>query len=211
MGDAKVSIRVFELGNGAVYKEYLGEVANDTFTIEGGTFYGGTTRFAISLPGAKSEPVTPAPTPTPTPTATPTPVATPTPTPTATPTPVATPTPTPTATPTPTPTATTSTFFVTTTSTANLSKATLKSPSLAVSTKVGKSLQITIPTVGSKSVKAKVSIKDPSGKSYVVATASVGKNKAYVTPIVKFAKPGTYIVTINLDSAKRVATIKVSK
>jgi uncharacterized delta-60 repeat protein/uncharacterized repeat protein (TIGR02543 family) len=144
VGDAKVSIRVFELGNGAVYKEYLGEVANDTFTLDGGTFFAGTTRFAISLPGAKSEPFTPAPTPTPTPT----PIATPTPT--ATPTPVATPTPTPSATPsvTPTPTAsptaTKSTFFSTTTSTKNLTKVTLRNSSAAVSTKVGKSLQVTI-------------------------------------------------------------------
>ena len=181
VGDAKISIRVFELGNGAVYKEYLGEVASDTFTLDGGTFFAGTTRFAISLPGAKTEPVTPAPvaTPTPTPVATPTPTPTATPTPVATPTPTATPTPsaTPSATPTPTPVATKSTFFATKSSTKNLTKLTVKNSSAAVSTKVGKSLQITIPTVGSKSVAVKLSIKDPSGKSYTVASATVAKNK----------------------------------
>jgi cell division septation protein DedD len=121
VGDAKVSIRVFELGNGAVYREYLGEVANDTFTLDGGTFFAGTTRFAISLPGAKSEAVTPAPTPTPTPvaTATPTPTPTSTPTPTVTPTPAVTPSPIPTPTATPSPATTKSTFFSTTTSTKN--------------------------------------------------------------------------------------------
>jgi uncharacterized delta-60 repeat protein/uncharacterized repeat protein (TIGR02543 family) len=210
VGDAKVSIRVFELGNGAVYKEYLGEVANDTFTLDGGTFFAGTTRFAISLPGAKSEPFTPAPTPTPTPT----PIATPTPT--ATPTPVATPTPTPSATPsvTPTPTAsptaTKSTFFSTTTSTKNLTKVTLRNSSAAVSTKVGKSLQVTIPTVGTKNVAVKVSIKDPSGKSYTVASAAIAKNKGYVTPVVKFAKAGSYTMTISAGTSKRTVRVKVA-
>ena len=212
VGDAKISIRVFELGNGAVYKEYLGEVASDTFTLDGGTFFAGTTRYAISLPGAKTEPVTPAPVATPTPT----PVTTPTPTPTATPTPVATPTATPTpsatpsATPTPIPVATKSTFFATTTSTKNLTKLTVKNSSAAVSTKVGKSLQITIPTVGSKSVVVKVSIKDPSGKSYTVASLTAVKNKPFITPNVKFSKTGTYVMTLVIGAAKKVVKVKVS-
>jgi hypothetical protein len=214
VGDAKVSVRVFELGNGAVYKEYIGEVANDSFTLEGGTFFAGTTRFAISLPGAKSEAVTPTPTPTatPTPVATPTPTATPTPVATPTPTPSATPsvTPTPTPTPTPSPTATKSTFFSTTTSTKNLTKVSLKKNSLAVSTKAGKSLQVSIPTVSTKNVVVKVSIKDPSGKNYTVASARVTKNKAYLTPIVKFSKPGTYVMTIAVDAIKKVVTVRVS-
>jgi hypothetical protein len=211
VGDAKVSIRVFELGNGAVYREYLGEVANDTFTLDGGTFFVGTTRFAISLLGAKSEAVTPAPTPTPTPTATPTP------TPTATPTPVATPTPTPTATPsvvptpTPSPATTKSTFFSTTTSTKNLTKLTLRKATAAVSTKVGKSLQITLPTVGSKSVVVRLTIKDPSGKVFTVASRSVAKNKGDVTPVIKFAKAGTYGVTITVGTMKKSVLVKVIK
>jgi hypothetical protein len=217
VGDAKVSIRVFELGNGAVYKEYLGEVASDTFTLDGGIFFTGTTRFAISLPGAKTEPVTPAPAPTPTPT--PTPVATPTPT--ATPTPVATPTPTPTptptatatpsATPTPTPSATKSTYFATTTSTKNLTKVTAKNVTTAVSTKVGKSLQVSIPTVGAKSVVVKVSVKDPSGATYTVASTTVAKNITYSSPAINFTKTGTYVMTVTAGITKKVVTIKVSK
>jgi hypothetical protein len=209
VGDAKVSIRVFELGNGAVYREYLGEVANDTFTLDGGTFFAGTTRFAISLLGAKSEAVTPAPTPTPTPVAT----ATPTPTPTSTPTPAATPTPsvTPSVTPTPSSAATKSTFFSTTTSTKNLTKLTLRKATAAVFTKVGKSLQVTLPTVGSKNVVVRVTIKDPSGKVFTVASRAVTKNKSYVSPIFKFSKPGTYVVTVTAGTTKRVVTVKVSK
>jgi hypothetical protein len=75
---------------------------------------------------------------------------------------------------------------------------------------VGKSLQITIPTVGTKSVAVKVSIKDPSGKSYTVASSTVAKNKTYATPKVKFSKPGTYVMTISLGTAKKVVTVKVS-
>jgi hypothetical protein len=212
VGDAKVSVRVFELGNGAVYKEYIGEVANDTFTMDGGTFFAGTTRFAISLPGAKSEPVTPAPTPTPvvtptpTPTVTPTPVATPTPT--VTPTPVATPAVTPT--PTPSPSSTKSSYFSTTTSTKNLTKVSLKNASAAVSTKVGRSLQVTIPTVGTKNVVVKVTVKDPAGKSYIVASSTVSKNKGYMAPIVKFTKAGTYSLTILTGTNKKIVTVKVT-
>ncbi|CAN2227878.1 Proteinase K-like catalytic domain [Candidatus Nanopelagicaceae bacterium] len=217
VGDAKVSIRVFELGNGANYKEYLGEVANDTFTLDGGTFFAGTTRFVISLTGPKSEPVvtptpTPVATPTPTPSPSPTPVATPTPTPT--PSPSASPIPAPTVSPQPNPTFTTnvpkSSYFATTTSTKNLTKVTLKNSTAAVSTKVGKSLQITISTVGTKSVVVKLSIKDPSGKSYTVASVSIAKNKAYLAPIVKFSKPGTYVFAIYIGTVKKVVTVKVT-
>ena len=215
VGDAKVSVRVFELGNGAVYKEYIGEVANDTFTLDGGNFFAGTTRFAITLPGAKSESVTPTPVATPTPA--PTPVATPTPTPTPVVTPTPTPSPTPSpvetvsATPTPSPASSVakSTFFTTTSSTSNMSKLLLKSPSVAISTKVGKSVQVTIPTVGPKSVVAKVTIKDPSGKSYTVNTSSIGKNKSFVAPTIKFAKKGSYVITVNLGSTKRTVQVRV--
>ena len=103
-----------------------------------------------------------------------------------------------------------STYFAITTSTKNLTKVTLRNLSAAVSTKVGKSLQVTIPIVGTKIVVVKVSIKDPSGKSYVIATTKVAKNKAYVAPTVKFAKPGTYTFTIFLGTAKRIVTVKVA-
>jgi hypothetical protein len=220
LADGKITVRVFALGNGGVYREYLGEVANDTFTLENTTFFPGTTRYAIKLPGATA-PVTPTPTPvvTPTPTPTPTPVATPTPT--ATPTPVATPTPTatptatptltPTPTPTPSPTAAKSTYFATTTSTKNLRKLSLRSASSSTSSKVGKSLQVTVASVGTKTVPVKVSVKDPAGMSYQIASATVAKNKAYSAPIVRFAKPGTYVITTAVGTTKRIVTVKVAK
>jgi hypothetical protein len=211
VGDAKVSIRVFELGNGANYKEYIGEVANDTFTLDGETFFAGTTRFAISLPEAKSEIVTPAPTPTPTPS----PTATPTPTPTATPTPVATPTPTPTATPsvvpTPTPIVSKSSYFATTNSNAKLSKIVIKSNTTKVSTKVGRSLQFTVPSVGNKTTVVKLYIKDLSGKSFLVSSAKVSKNKSYTGPRVKFVKSGSYLATLTIGANKKTVKINVTK
>jgi cell division septation protein DedD len=214
--DGKVSIRVFELGNGAVYREYFGEVANDAFTMEGVSYFPGTTRFAVSNVKAAPAPVTPTPvtpTPPPTPTVTPTPTPTVTPTPTPTPTPTVTPTPTPTVTPTPTPspTAAKSTFFATTTSTKNLTKLALRYASASASSKVGKSLQLTVASVGTKTVPVKLTIKDPTGKSYQVASVTVSKNKSYSTPIVKFAKAGTYVFTTYVGTTKRVVTVKVAK
>ena len=218
VGDAKVTIRVFELGNGANYKEYLGEVSNDTFTLDGGTFFAGTTRFVISLTGPKSEPVvTPTPTPTPTPVVTPTPTPTPvaTPTPTPTPTPSATEIPAPTTTPTPNPTFTTnvpkSSYFVITTSTKNLTKVTLRNSSAAVSTKVGKSLQITIPTVGTKNVTVRMTINDRSGKSYSIASVKIAKNQRFTAPIMKLLKPGKYVVSLVLGSSRKSVTVKVTR
>jgi len=217
VGDAKVSVRVFALGDGANFREYIGEVANDSFTLEKVSFFPGTTRFAISLPGAKE--VTPVPTPTPTPS--PTPTVEPTPIPKPSPIPTPTPSPgeperifvplEPTATPTPSPTATKSTFFATTTSTSSLTKVALKSSTAAVSTKVGKSLQVTVASVGAKTVPVKVSVKDPAGKSYQIASVTVSKNKSFASPIVRFAKPGTYVITTYVGTTKRVVTVKVAK
>lgn len=215
VGDAKVSIRVFELGNGASYKEYLGEVSNDTFTLDGGAFFAGTTRFAISLTGPKSEPVviptpTPAPVITPTPTPTPTPIATPTPT----PTPSATAIPAPSVTPDPDPTFTSnapkSTYFVTTSSTKNLTKVSPKNSTTAISTRVGKSLRMSFSSVGAKNVVVKVTVKDPSGKSHVVASSSVAKNKSYASPVIKFFKPGSYTISIYIGTARKIVTVKVA-
>jgi hypothetical protein len=219
VGDAKVSVRVFALGDGANFREYIGEVANDSFTLEKVSFFPGTTRFAITLPGANE--VTPAPTPTPTPTPSPSPTVEPTPTPKPSPIPTVTPTPgeperifvplEPTPSPTPSPTATKSTFFATTTSTSSLTKVALKSATAAVSTKVGKSLQVTVASVGTKTVPVKVSVKDPAGKSYQIASVTVAKNKGYSAPIIKFAKPGTYVITTYVGTTKRVVTVKVAK
>lgn len=67
--DAKVSFRVYKFGSGANIREYFGEVANDAFTITGGKYSPGTTRWIVTIPKAAPTPVvtsTPAPTPTPT-------------------------------------------------------------------------------------------------------------------------------------------------
>jgi hypothetical protein len=79
-----------------------------------------------------------------------------------------------------------------------------------VSVKFGKSLQARVATVGTRSLLAKVEVKDPSGKSYQIASMSVEKNKSFSTPIMKFAKKGTYVVTIYLGTSKRVITVKVA-
>ena len=215
VADGKVTIRVFALGNGGVYREYTGEIASDAFTMDNGTFFPGTTRYTITLPSAASTPVTPTPVVTPTPT--PTPTVAPTPTPTPTPTPVATPTPTPspsasvTPTASPSPTASKSSYFATTTSSANLTKLSLRTSSTSVVSKVGKSLQVTLATVGIKAVAVKVSVKDPTGMSYQIASINVAKNKAYSSPIIKFAKAGTYVVTTTVGTSKKLVTVKVSK
>jgi hypothetical protein len=62
--DAKVTVRVFELGYGSNIKEYTGEVGGDTFNLDGASYFAGTTRWSISAP-ANSAAVTPTP-PTPT-------------------------------------------------------------------------------------------------------------------------------------------------
>lgn len=209
VGDAKVSIRVFELGNGGTYREYIGEVANDAFTLEGGKFFTGTTRYAITLLGAKTEPVTPTPVPSPTPTPMPDPVVTPTPIPTTTPTAAPTPTPTASVTATPTPSGITSSYFVVTTSKSNLSVVVAKTSTTAASSKVGRSLQITIPNVGAKSLSVKVSVKDPSGKSFTIASTTVSKNQAFVTPIVRFLKKGTFVGTIKYGASTKTVNVTV--
>jgi hypothetical protein len=81
--------------------------------------------------------------------------------------------------------------------------------SATVLVKFGKSLQARVATVGTRSVLAKVRVKDPSGKSYQIASSSVLKNKSFSTPIIKFAKKGTYVVTIYLGTTKKVITVKV--
>jgi hypothetical protein len=214
--DAKVTIRVFELGNGAVFKEYLGEVANDVFTMEVATYFPGTTRFAVTLPGAKPvtpTPVTPTPTPTPVTPVTPvTPTPTPTPTPTATATATPTPTPTPTATPSPSPSATIkSSFFTVTNSTKNLTKIAVTRSSVSTTSKVGRSIQTNITNVGKKSVEVRLAVKTPDGKTLTLKKLKVAKGKGFVGPVIRFAKPGTYVFTLTTGSTKKLVTVKVSK
>ena len=48
--DAKVTVKVYELGYGTNIKEYTGEVGGDTFKLDGASYFAGTTRWAISGP-----------------------------------------------------------------------------------------------------------------------------------------------------------------
>jgi hypothetical protein len=116
-----------------------------------------------------------------------------------------------TPTPSPSPTAAKSTYFATTTSTKNSTKVTLRTSSSSTTSKVGKSLQVALTTVGTKTTPVKVSVKDPAGKTYQIASVTVAKNKAYSAPIVKFAKAGTYTFTVNIGTSKKTVTVKVSK
>jgi hypothetical protein len=117
---------------------------------------------------------------------------------------------TPTPEPTTAPVKNKSTYFATTVSTKNLTKVTLKSATARISTKVGKSLQIKIPTVGTKRVAVRVAIKDPSGKSYSITSTTVEKNMAYSMPKLNFAKPGLYTISLYLGSLKKTVTVKVA-
>jgi hypothetical protein len=111
---------------------------------------------------------------------------------------------------TPTPAATKSTYFSTTTSTKNLTKVTAKNATMTISTKAGRSIQVTLPTVGSRNVLVRMTIKDPSGKVYTVATKTVAKNKGYVTPVIKFAKAGIYTMTIFRGTSKNTVGVRVA-
>jgi C4-type Zn-finger protein len=80
-----------------------------------------------------------------------------------------------------------------------------------VKTKVSKSVQITFSTIGNKSAIVRVVIKDPSGKSYLVSSRMIAKNKSYATPKIKFLRAGTCSMTITYGTTKKVITFKVSK
>ena len=82
---------------------------------------------------------------------------------------------------------------------------------MAVSTKIGRSLQVIVTSVGKKTVSVRFTVKDPSGKSYQIASRTVAKNKSFTSPILKFAKSGTYLLTTYVGTTKRVVTVKVSK
>ena len=104
-----------------------------------------------------------------------------------------------------------STYFATTTSTKNLSRITVTKAATSAKVKLGKSLQFKIASVGKKAALVKVSVKDPSGQSYQVASKSIAKNKSYSSPIMKFSKVGKYTITTFVGSAKKVITVTVSK
>lgn len=105
----------------------------------------------------------------------------------------------------------TSSYFAVTASTKNLAKVRVSKAATSVTSKVGKSLQFKIATIGKKAALVKVSVKDPSGQSYEVASKAIAKNKAYTSPIMKFSKAGNYTITTFVGSATKVITVNVSK
>lgn len=221
--DARVSIRVYEFGYGAIIREYFGVVGSDTFTIEGGKFFAGTTRWAVTVPKSSTSPtptptptpvVVPSPTPTPTPTSSPTPTPTPTPTPSptpsASPSPTVTPTPTPSVTPSPTVVA--STYYSVTKSTKGLAKVTVRSSKLTTNSKVGRSIQAVVSSVGGKAAKVTVTLKTPDRQTFTLAkSVAIKANKGYSSPIIRFLKAGTYTITVKIGSSSRTITAKVLK
>jgi uncharacterized repeat protein (TIGR02543 family) len=54
VADAKISVRVYELGNGSVYREYVGVVENDTITIDDSKYFGSTTRWIVNVSPTQS-------------------------------------------------------------------------------------------------------------------------------------------------------------
>jgi hypothetical protein len=66
-------------------------------------------------------------------------------------------------------------------------------------------------SIGTKTATVKLSIKDPSGKSFVVSNVSIQKNKSYNSPRIKFAKVGSYVVTLTIGASKKIVKINVTK
>ncbi|CAN2226762.1 Listeria/Bacterioides repeat [Candidatus Nanopelagicaceae bacterium] len=54
IADSKISVRVYQLGNGNVYREYVGVVENDTITIDDSKYFPGTTRWIINVSPTQS-------------------------------------------------------------------------------------------------------------------------------------------------------------
>ena len=211
-GDAKVVVRVYEFGYGDKYRSYIGEIANDLFTLDA-KFFPGTTRYAVSV-AVDTPVVTPSPTPTPTPT--PTPMPSPTPTPTPTPTLSATPSPSasisssPTPLSSPTPSASKPPLIV-----ANSYIAIgTKSKSLAINVKkssyalkVGTQALMTWSGL-TKSSSIELSIKTPAKKIYKLPATKI-KSTSYTTPKLLFKKKGTYSLVVKYGKKSKTITVSI--
>jgi hypothetical protein len=88
---------------------------------------------------------------------------------------------------------------------------TIKKATTIASIKVGRSIQLSMTSIGTKTATVKLSIKDPSGKSFVVSNVSIQKNKSYNSPRIKFAKVGSYVVTLTIGASKKIVKINVTK
>jgi hypothetical protein len=102
-------------------------------------------------------------------------------------------------------------YFDVTTSTENSKTFTTSSSVSQTFTTVGRAIKITIPSVGSKVVVVKSTIKDPSGKIITLPTTTVAKGKSYSSPTLSFKKPGVYTMTMTVGSVKKTVKITIKK
>lgn len=104
----------------------------------------------------------------------------------------------------------TTTFAIPTKISGPVKSLTLTGSAATISTSLKTSVQAVIPSV-KKGTAIKVVIKGADGKSYTVATTTAKSTGAYKAPAIKFAKPGTYQVTVMIGKVKKVITYKISK
>lgn len=191
--------------------------SNNSSNNSGGGYFGGGGAFVP--PPAPMPSISPSASPSPSvsvtalPTATPTPSvmpsASPLPTPSASPTVVA---PKPSVTPSASSSAIvtkTNSFAVATSSTkvtGPVNTSTLKSATSAVAIKSASNFQAVLPTV-KKGEQITMVIKDATGNSFKVAAITATKSGSLKLPAVKFAKVGTYTITIKIGTTTK--TVKV--
>ncbi len=87
---------------------------------------------------------------------------------------------------------------------------TLTGSKATISTSLKTNVQASIPAV-KKGTVIKVVIKGADGKSYTVSSTTAKTSGTFKTPAIKFAKPGTYQVTVLVGKVKKVITYKISK
>jgi hypothetical protein len=86
----------------------------------------------------------------------------------------------------------------------------LTASNTTISTSLKTNVQASVPAV-KKGTAIKVVVKGADGKSYTVSSTTAKTTGTYKTPAIKFAKPGTYQVTVLVGKAKKVITYKISK
>ncbi len=79
-----------------------------------------------------------------------------------------------------------------------------------ISTSLKTNVQASIPAV-KKGTAIKVVVQGADGKSYTVSSTTAKTTGTFKTPAIKFAKPGTYQVTVLVGKVKKVITYKISK
>jgi hypothetical protein len=104
----------------------------------------------------------------------------------------------------------TTTFAIPTKVTGPIKSLTLTGSKATISTTLKNAVQPAIPSV-KKGTVIKVVVKGADGKSYTVASTTTKSAGTYKSPAIKFAKPGTYQVTVLVGKIKKVITYKISK